>query len=174
MNSDARQLAAQAMAGHFTKLELIGIGANPAETATAATVNLKLSCGSPQTCTDSQTALAAQIGAAAEQVASVPVSQSGTDIIAAIKTADAICNGARCSIALLTDGADSLLLEPGTAAQLAARYEPLLPNLHGVSVNLIGLGADGSPSDVVARTAQFWQLVLTQAGASSVHIARSL
>jgi hypothetical protein len=166
---------ANAVVDHVDTVTLISIGSDLADTAKVAQVELdNLGCNNATTCADARTALANQASTAAGQVAATPLRRGGTDIIAAIETAKAICGTDRCSITLVTDGRDSRLTPTGTAEQLAAKYASELPRLAGVTVQLIGLGADDADAAQVDRTHQFWTLVLKHAGVTDPTIARSL
>jgi hypothetical protein len=165
----------QAFEHHIDTLTLISIGSDLADTAKVAQVTLdNLGCNNANTCADARSALANDAATAASQVAATPVSRAGTDILAAIETARALCGTDRCSITLVTDGGDSRLATPGTAEQLAHKYGSELPVLDGVSVQLIGLGADGSNAMQVDRTQRFWTILLKHAGVTDPTIARSL
>lgn len=160
---------------HVDTLVLVSIGSDLADTAKVAQVELnKLDCNNANTCDDDRNSLAGQAATAAGQVAATPVSKAGTDVIASINTAKAICGTNRCALTIVSDGADSRLAARGTAKQLVAKYGSEFPNLTGVTVRLIGLGADRADAAHVQRSREFWTLALKRAGATDIIIARSI
>jgi hypothetical protein len=167
--------ATKAIHAGIDRLTIISIGANTADTAKVAEVNLGLDCTNSNTCADDAAALAKQIGSIAGQVASVPVTTPGSDLIAGLQTAAAVCGRARCKVTLITDGQDTRLYSSTTPGdQLAQQVAPIVPSLKNTVVHLIGQGADGSPPNAVERVRTFWQVLLGIKHAHDIRIARSL
>ncbi len=162
----------------FTKnvdsVVLVSIGSNTADTAKVAAVSLHSDCSNANVCHDDQVSIGTQLGTAAGKVAATPVGKAGTDIIAALNTAKAICGRDKCVITLISDGADSRLFGAGSADELVAQHIGEFPKLTGTTVHLIGLGADESNSAAVERIKAFWVTALTRAGAVDIQISRSL
>jgi len=156
------------------RIVLVSIGTNTYDAAKVAQVDLKVSCSNDNVCKDNKTIIATELGNAAGQVAAATVRKPGTDIVAALVTAKAICASAPCTISLVTDGGDSRLNAPGTPQQLVKKFAIEFPNLNGVKVQLIGLGADGTDRTHVDRTKAFWTLALEHAGANDPIVARSI
>lgn len=150
-------------------------GSGVGDTARAAKANLRINCSNKTRCDEDRDALAEQLARAAKQVASVPVESNGTDILAATRTALAICGGNPCRITHISDGGDSRLLEPLAVEELVKKYLPAFPTeARGQVVHIVGLGADGSDNQFVDRAEAFWSQLLAAAGAVDVRIGRSL
>jgi hypothetical protein len=169
-----QQLTLDGFKNEVGKIVLASIGTDTYEASKVAEVSLKLDCSNKNVCNDDKSNLAGQLGSAARQVAAATVKKSGTDIVAAIATAKAICGPAPCGITLVTDGGDSRLNTPGSPEQLVAKFAAEFPNLTGVTVQLIGLGADATGRTHVDRTKAFWTLALKRAGVPNPVVARSI
>lgn len=156
------------------ELHLIGIGSNMNATSRVARADLRLDCPNEHRCEDDRKLIRNQVADAAGRVAAMPVRQTGTALIEAIQTAVDICAGRSCQVILITDGQDSRLHGAESVDQLISQIQPTLPKLTGITLRLVGLGADDSSPQSVARAEKFWTRLLRGAGATDVRIGRSL
>jgi hypothetical protein len=167
-------LVDEAFAAGLDELDMIGIGHDMNETGRVARVNLRLDCPTKDRCDEDRRRLRTQIAQVAGNVAASPVKETGTALIEAFETAGDICAGHSCRVVMITDGQDSRLNQAASVDALLAQVRPTLTQLRGVSVQLAGLGADGSSARAVARAERFWIETLRAAGAVDVRIGRSL
>jgi hypothetical protein len=159
-------------------VELIGIGSTPKDTERWATIDLTHIEGNTQAKRNAvRDGLVTAAGAAARQVAEQPVTTYGTDVVAALTEAAALCNTPtvrRCWILLATDLEDQRVTNAPSAAAAVEELRPLMPDLEGIPLSVTGLGASGANSSLVDKVAEAWDALLREAGATDVRIARSL
>ena len=170
--------AERAMGDGFDRIEIIGIGSTTNDTVRWATVDLTRIEGNTRAKRAAERErLIAAAGAAGHDLAAAPVTTYGTDVVAAISEANALCRNpgvGPCSMLLISDLEDQRVTGATSAAAAVEVLTPLMPDLGGVSVRVSGLGASGADSTVVTQVEQAWQTLLESAGAVDVRIARSL
>jgi hypothetical protein len=150
-----------------------GIGANVADTAKVLDVSLKLPCSNDRRCEEDLARVADQVATLSSRFAATPTPTTGSDIVAGLVSARDLCGSGACNVVVITDLEDSRLADPRDPEQLAAEVAPQLPSFEGIDVTLVGAGADGAPTEAVARAESFFTHLLTASGTTPT-IARSL
>jgi hypothetical protein len=168
----------QAIGDGVDLVEIIGIGSKPIDTVRWATVDLTEIEGNTRAKREAaREQLVTAAGAAAHELADTPVTTYGTDVVAALSEAAALCHGpdvGSCSILLVSDLEDQRVTRAASTVAAVEALTPIMPELAGIPVHVTGLGASGANSTIVARVQEAWDALLQSAGAVDVRIARSL
>jgi hypothetical protein len=168
----------QAIGDGVDLIEIIGIGSTPNDTVRWATVDLTEIEGNTRAKREAaRDQLVTAAGAAAHELADTPVTTYGTDVVAALSEAAALCQGpdvGSCSILLVSDLEDQRVTRAASTAAAVEALTPIMPELAGIPVHVTGLGASGADSTIVTRVQKAWDALLHSAGAIDVRIARSL
>jgi hypothetical protein len=159
-------------------IEIIGIGSTPNDTVRWATIDLTQIEGNTRAKREAaREQLVAAAATAAQDLADIPVTTIGTDVVAGLREAAALCSSPdveACSILLVSDLEDQRVTGAASAAEAIEALGPIMPKLGGIPVHVTGLGASGADSTVVTRVQETWDTLLQSAGAVDVRIARSL
>jgi hypothetical protein len=159
-------------------VDLIGIGSTPGDSLRLATIDLLHIGGNTRAKREAaRQEVIATAGATARQLAEQPVTTNGTDVIAALTEAVALCQDpavTRCSIVVASDLEDQRVTRAPSVDAAVDALLPLMPDLDGIPVTVTGLGASGADSALVTKVSAAWDALLRASGASNVRIARSL
>jgi hypothetical protein len=159
-------------------VDVISIGSNTDQTATAATADFSEIEGNTEAKRDAaRQSLVDQLASAAAQVAAQPVDTSGSDVFAALDQTASLCHApevGECSVLVISDLEDQRVLAAPSPEATIEELGGLMPDLTGVSVQVSGLGASGADAATVQKIKAAWTGLLDQAGAVDVRIARSL
>jgi hypothetical protein len=169
----ARETVVRARENGATRLVVIGVGSNVADTAKATDVNLAFECQNPRRCGEDLDRVAGQVSAIAARLAQTPPTSPGTDVVAALVSARDLCGDHPCEVVVASDLEDSRLADPQSPAVLANSLSPSIPSFAGIPITLVGLGADGAPTAAVSKAETFFHLLLSAAGSTPV-ITRNL
>jgi hypothetical protein len=160
------------------RIEIIGIGSTPKDTVRWATIDLTQLEGNTRAKREAaREQLVAAAATAAHDLADTPVTTYGTDVVAGLSEAAALCSSpdvGACSILLVSDLEDQRVTGTTSASEAVKALSPIMPKLDGIPVHVTGLGASGADSTAVTRVQETWVTLLRSAGAVDVRIARSL